>query len=346
MSNMNLGLCIANLLKRYPAVEVPGIGVFKVTRIPACYDEDQKVYLPPASYVELTGEESGVFPITTYLQAQAGVDEPTAEQMLETALVEIMEAISRNGRAVLDGLGYLLADGASFIFRPFEIEGLERKPAKARLFGRKGDAAPPMVVEDAQDATADTRGDEVDEMQLGRRRPIGWVAAAVLLVSLSALGIAWYVKPDWFDRAKIAQFLGQKKEVKDSSDGMVPTEPVNSRIGTVTDSITVDTVAQQVTAMADSIRLDSMATAMEQRKPSVTYEIIVGSFATMAQAKKYVTEMKAKGYDLQAIDSRMPGNRKKISWGSFTTEEEAYRELARVQKTFEPGAWIAKVEHD
>src|SRR5690606_41283994 len=91
---------------------------------------------------------------------------------------------------------------------------------------------------------------------------------------------------------------------------------------------------------------ESQAAPVEAPTPKVTYEIIVGYFKTMDQAEKYVARMKAKGYELKAIDSRMPGNRKKVSCGSFSTEEEAYRELVHVQKNLQPEAWIAKVFHD
>ena len=129
---MNLGVSIANLLRRYPAVEVPGIGVFKKIHDSASYDAGQGVFFPPKDRIELVVEQhAGVFPITTYLQAQQQVDAPTAAAILETAVKEVRNSISRNGEVLLDGLGYLLADGASFIFKPFEVGGLAAKPISA-----------------------------------------------------------------------------------------------------------------------------------------------------------------------------------------------------------------------
>ena len=334
---MNLGLCIANLLRRYPAVAVPGIGVFKITHVPASYTEDRSALLPPTSQIELTSTPADVFQLTDYLQVQRGVDEPTAVQLVERAVSEIMESISRNGEALLDGLGYLLADGASIIFKPFETAGFGWKPVKAR---RTTVADEVTTVEES--VTEGFRGgdEEVHEQHARKGTVVRWVmAAALLVVLLAAVGLAWYYKPAWFDRARIAQLF--KQEEKPAQ----PSEKEPSEALVVADSAAADT-AQVPAAIADTAQVDSVTPAQVAEKPSVTYEIIVGSFATMAQAQKYVAEMKAKGYDLYALDSRMPGNRKKISWGSFATEEAAYRELSRVQKTFEPGAWIAKVEHD
>lgn len=364
---MNLGVCIANLLKRYPAVWVPGIGVFKVNRVPASFDPEKSVFLPPSSSIELIEGQAVGYPITDYLQVQRGVDEAAAMGMLDQAIKDVFDSISRNGQALLDGLGYLVADGASILFRPFEAGNATWKPVED-LSVKTTDEVPeadttddvPVASDDEVPAQShetevtaedepDTGGEraeaaevpevpapaatvettETDPVVPARGSGRSWWIAAAVLIAVSAAVAVWYLQPSQPTSAPIdsvADDTIQQQAVVDSlAAGAAP----------------VDSVA--ATAKATS---DSAAAPVTPKGPSVTYEIIVGSFATMAQAKKYVAEMKAKGYDLKALDSRMPGNRKKISWGGYATEEEAYRELARVQKTFEPGAWIAKVVHD
>ena len=266
--------------------------------------------------------------------------------MLESAGKEVMESISRNGEALLDGLGYLLANGASFVYRPFETDGFGGKPMDARQ---------PMVSENVVSDGADGEGIEPAESEIalvgdeyvGKRRRPWMIAAAMVLALLVAVGALWYVQPTWFSDA-IAGFFENTDGSRQQAVAQEPSNEVTPLAGNEADSVFADTPQVAVQAV-DSIRAgaDSISVANASAvTPSVTYEIIVGSFTTMRQANKFVAEMKAKGYELQAIDSRMPGNRKKISWGSFATEEEAYRELARVQKTFEPGAWIAKIAHE
>ncbi|GGG87065.1 hypothetical protein GCM10007415_20910 [Parapedobacter pyrenivorans] len=342
---MNLGLCIANLLRRYPAVEVPGIGVFRKTYVSAFYDEARSAFLPPANRIELTEEHTDVFPITGYLQAQQQVDGATASRILDGAVKEVMEAISRNGQALLDGLGYLFPDGASFIFEPLKNDDFHWKPISAGppATGEKvaiGEVETPLIEGGEPESAVST------EEYSGRGRTTRWMIAAVLLVLLVGVAAIWYFQPALFDRTAIAGFFGRAEVQHRQSANQEPPVAEIPLVESKADSVAKDTV--QATASAiDSIPVERIPDAkIVTEKPSVTYEIIVGSFATMAQARKFVADMKAKGYDLQAIDSKMPGNRKKISWGSYATEEEAYRELARVQKNFEPGAWIAKVAHD
>ncbi|WP_257669007.1 SPOR domain-containing protein [Parapedobacter tibetensis] len=336
---MNLGLCIANLLRQYPEVGVPGIGVFKITRAPAPFDKEQSAFLPPVRQVELAEGKTGGFPITDYLQAQRQVDEETAIGMLDNAVQELFDAISRNGKALLEGLGYLVADGASIVFKPIESHGFGWKSIKEQH-------RPSTEKSTVGLAEYEKVEDEKTNEGSGKRQTTKWVVAAVLLVLLSATGLAWYYKQAWFDQAGITQFFGQTRKRDAKPAGDEPPKQTTAAKMAVDDSIAIDST--HVVGATDSATAERISDvpAPKPVKPSVTYEIIVGSFATMQQAKKYVAEMKAKGYNLHAINSRMPGNRKKISWGSFTTEREAYQELVRVQKNFEPGAWIAKIEHD
>ncbi len=333
---MNLGRCIANLLRQYPEVWVPGIGVFKIIRTPAVFDREKAAFLPPVNHIELAVEGSGGFPITDYLQAQGQVDAAGAALMLEDAVQGLLDTLARKGKALLDGLGYLTAEGKKITFQPFEMHREVLKPAaEIRL----------PKVDDTMAMEAGTEEPEVIEEVPHKRHAAKWVIAASLLVLLTAVGWAWYYHPTWFDVGKVFRSAGQtvgKGGEVNGGEGLSG-QPESAQTS-VSDSIAVDSALMADTE-ADSASIAQTATDSVPNKLAVTYEIIVGSFATMAQAEKYVAEMKAKGYQLEAINSRMPGNRKKISWGSFATEEEAYRELARVQKTFEPSAWIAKVEN-
>lgn len=328
-----MGVSIANLLRRYPAVGVPGIGVFRKTHRSASYDKVRSAFLPPADHIELVGEASDVFQLTDYLKAQQQVDGATATAMLEAAVTEMMDTISRNGEALLDGLGYLFADGASFVFKPFEIGRFapESIPARLPVMDRPVSAA-------EEEEVRLTTEVEVDETP-ARKRYIPWIVWGTVAAMLIAAVAIWQYRPAWFTALVDPQVVSDPP-----ADPQTPSLEALPLADAVQDSAMVDSSS---VAAVDPTPIDSVSEAIAPAtKPSVTYEIIVGSFATMRQADKFVAEMKAKGYDLHAIDSRMPGNRKKISWGSFATEEEAYKELARVQKTFEPGAWIAKMEHN
>lgn len=361
---MNLGLCIANLLRQYPAVEVPGIGVFKIKRESAAYDKTTHAFQPPVQFVELTKKSSDSFPITKYLQVQRRIDESTAIDMLEKAVADLMDSISRNGQALLDGLGYLFADGTSFAFKPFETGNLRWKPVDESVVPvpeaelvviSKPDVADAEIIEEEtvdegvpvsgmheSKEEADKVSDSKEYGQSTGHSKRGWIVAAVSAAVLLAAGVFWYYN---------YTSSGQRRGVATQPPEQQEVKPVEANVPVTLDRtgdtpvLAADSVGAAGQTAAEHVNTDTVA-VVKPAKPAISYEIIVGSFATMAQAKKYLTEMKAKGYDLTLVDNKMPGNRKKISWGSFATEEEAYRELSRVQKNFEPGAWIAKIVNE
>lgn len=367
---MNLGQCIANLLRQYPEVAVPGIGVFRKKTVSASFDREMNVYSPPSSYIHLIEGEGNDALLTDYLKAQAQISDTAAARLLEEKVRDLLATIQRHGKVLLAGLGYLISDGARVAFKPFETDGYLFRPipelrpaaAEAEIISDAIELEDTVVPVDAKADVAESRNDVEtaepvvaveDELEAGDARggrTAWWVVAAVLLVAISAAGgWAWLNRPEWF-----AGFTrgGTTNEVARPADNDDASGPAKGMPEATQLSLT-DSVAQPVNSAAmppaDSAVADVSGASTDNvaaAKPTVTYEIIVGSFATMAQAERYVREMRAKGYEVEAIDSRMPGNRKKISWGSFASEEEAYRELVRVQKTFEPDAWIAKVFHD
>ena len=362
---MNLGLCIANLLRQYPEVDVPGIGVFRKIPVPAVFDAETATFSPPGNRIALDAGQTGGKLLTDYVKAQQQVDFEQATRLVTDAVQQVVTAARRNGRVLLSGLGYLIADGTALTFEQLNPTGLTF-PALQALASEKPETGhdheveepvaaatqpeetteqtekqtdnPATVTEDTPQAAAEVSeppaaqtatpvDDAEDEPRANRT---GWWVAAAAVVVLAA-GI-------WFYRQASPQ-----APITGETEATTAEVPADS---TVTDSTSLGLAEATVSDSTAVAAADTVVAPVVPATPSVTYEIIVGSFATMRQANKYVAEMKAKGYELQAIDSKMPGNRKKISWGAYATEEEAYRELVRVQQNFEPGAWIAKIEHD
>lgn len=207
------------------------------------------------------------------------------------------------------------------------------------------------------------------------RRGSFWRSALIVLVFLAAVYASlWYLRPDLLVQGrnyltsvqqKLPAWLGgQGQEQKQGYGKDMPGDaPVSAVPVLIPDSAQYAQDSLQMMLSGVGEGLDSLQTDQglitepenagaantlnansRPGTPSVSFEIIVGSFATMQQADQFVAEMKAKGIEVWAIDSRMPGNRKKVSCGSFPTQAAAYRALKEFQRTIEPGAWVARVE--
>lgn len=384
MDRMNLGLCIVSLLRQYPEVTVPGIGVFRKSPIAAFIDEHKHAFHPPSSRIDLVKGQTGGVLFTDYLKAQKQIDDNAATKMLDAVVQDLLTAIGGSGRTLLTGLGYLVAEGSSIVFEQLDDRRLGFQPIDEReltpipVISAPLPAVPHEAGEPSNEVVSGSIAGNVESLEApaaddeigtaegatestGGRRTVWWVAATLVFALLS-VGAVWFYQPAWLGRVQWAAFLDRGRDGAMRSDdaGPVPQfaesvekfDSADVAAGAGSDNITESQTVGKEDSLVDGLEglspvdPESQAAPVEAPTPKVTYEIIVGSFKTMDQAEKYVARMKAKGYELKAIDSRMPGNRKKVSCGSFSTEEEAYRELVHVQKNLQPEAWIAKVFHD
>ena len=77
----------------------------------------------------------------------------------------------------------------------------------------------------------------------------------------------------------------------------------------------------------------------EKVAPRYKYHIVVGSFENRTNAINYSEKLKGQGVDSKTIPI-MDGKMTAVTYGSFNNKDEAVRELRRVQREFEKGAWL------
>lgn len=112
-------------------------------------------------------------------------------------------------------------------------------------------------------------------------------------------------------------------------------------------------VKQDSTAKADSVlKANMVQTAgkdslngqnIANNEPIITFDVIVASYKTEKAANNYVSFMKSKGYDAKIAN--MTGMRKKISIASFSSEQEAKKQLVILQKKLKgKGFYVQKIK--
>jgi hypothetical protein len=360
---MDLGRSIFAVLNATPAVSVEGLGVFVRKRVPAHKNEQGTRLLPPSVEYDLqTDWDDEVVSLQAYLEATDPDSPLDWKTEIAAAVDELVSGLLQQPKVSLMPLGYLVRVGEqvtlqapveTYVWPSFPIPTTDDAAittvAEDNIKNASVDAVPiegsyeeVSTLEEETILEEDTLEEDTFEEDTPPRSTWGWWVAALLVVTLA--GGAYLMQPTW-----LTQWMPDlASKVQTEVPKQVEQQPIPPRV-THFDSI------QREQLRLDSLKKDSIALAMAEAdslakvaaaKPKVTYEIIVGSFATMAQAEKYVAQMKAKGITLNALDSRMPGNRKKVSYGSYPTEEAAYNALVQVQRDFEKGAWVARVVHD
>lgn len=363
---INLGSCLIYLLSRNDRVGLQGLGTFRRIDQPGYFDETKQVFVAPVNRIEFVSDDAsgpaGSL-VIDYIAVQKQIAQEEAARLFQNALEAWTRVLESNGDLKIAGLGTLSKGDV----------GLEFVPDESGAFGQK---LPPVaeidilsaeevkdIVQETEVAAVTQEGvveeeveEEIEERGGGTWRKI-WIAAVFLILAFVSLS---YFRPDLIDQGRdylvdvrqdLPEWLGGKPETPaiDQQQPLQP-EPELNTVSLFPDSLETGQDSLALQFPQDSVQLDLVTTASTTGTvetvaeiPKESYEIIVGSFTTMEQAEEFVAEMKANGIEVWAIDSRMPGNRKKVSCASFPTQAEAYRALKEVQRNIEPGAWVAKL---
>lgn len=336
---INLGRCLVYLLNRHKEVNVAGIGTFQQISNPAYFDPDTRSYYPTSFYYHFTVESTGHNRsdiIVDFISAQQMLDRDAAQALYRHTLSALFAELEDQKQLDLEGVGTLRQTEEGLVFQAMEpIDGLHPVPELPVLSEEVvieieepvKEAALPLV------SNEDLNHEEYVESKRGTGIGYWWIAIVVILslgalVALKPGQVYFFLNSYGLEVPLLAQYADEEPvEVPETQLDLAPVVALDSLI---TDSLDKDSL-QIATPLIDSIS-------------AVSYEIIVGSFTTMEQAEAFVREMNEKGITVRSMDSRMPGNRKKVSYASYPTEAEAYRALREVQKNIEPGAWVARVE--
>jgi len=370
---MDLGSSLFSVLNATSNVSVEGLGVFVRHRTPAQPDVEGAYYLPPSITYELKADwDDSAVSLTEYFETTAPDSGVNWKKEIETAVDKLVEKLVEQGKVDLFPLGTLSQEGDAVVLVPPAQSARWPKvaiPSSLQTRPSEPEAQIPVAEIEEANELHESNVELQPEVTPSEDKEAIWTTVEVeqpiqpteeyieeekasslvwlwilLAIVVAGLGV-WFLKPDWIRSG--TKWIQSDANTTQQAPVVLPEGPAP----TVSHFDSV----QKAQLLLDSLRKDSITVQQTLQDslakiaaagPKVTYEIIVGSFVSMQQADKYVAAMKAKGIELKALDSRMPGNRKKVSWGSYPTEEAAYNELVKVQRDFEKGAWVARVVHD
>lgn len=122
---MDIALYIAELLHETDEVSVPGTGTFYKGKLPAHFDNVQKVFYPPGIGVKFTPDATTGAALITYIANNKHISEDSAAYFLEKFSDGIKAGLKENGKAELLPLGYLLLKDEQVSFQPDNSIGFE-----------------------------------------------------------------------------------------------------------------------------------------------------------------------------------------------------------------------------
>lgn len=330
---------IETLLLGNDCVIVPGFGAFVAQRLPAHYEEGEKLFFPPFRTLGFNPQ----LKMNDSLLVQSFADAhdmsyPDALQCIEKEVDELKRQLHEEGFYQMQGIGTLTinADG-NVLFEPFEAGvltpeyyGLDSYEIDV-LYQGVGEKASIVSMSDNNDLPL---FEENQENRRFLRFKMNWVRNAAVAC---AIGFAFFMLPqmqsDSNDAVQVNTGLLSRVMPKDIVNGS-PVSTVNG------ETELQDRVGVELPAMVRK-NMEMLFLSQETTKPF--YSIVMASHITLENAMGFVRDLQAQGYDDAKILSK---GSVKVIYGQFESKDAAYRMLRplKAQDVNFTDAWVMEVK--
>lgn len=351
---IELGRHIEILLLSNDCVIVPELGGFMAHHIPAHYDHDDKLFLPPLRTLGFNPQ----LKLNDSLLAQSYIEAydisyPEAIRRIEEEVNELKQRLNNEGSYELNDIGILrLNENGIYVFEPCEagiltpeLYGLSSfelrqfsdnttEIVSVAARNNDNDVAANQNKE-AESATIDNYSDEERTIKI----KVAWIRNAV---SIAAAIIAFFF---------ITSPISNSDMNSLPTDGAQTANILSISNGKQENAYSLDTTGmrQVIAARHDSTKLVSVKkdTPVVKKSDSIPalkakgYCIVLASHVTKKNAETFVKELQSKGFE--EAYTYINNNIVRVVYGNYDDESEAHKALQNVRgsKYFEQ-SWIYK----
>lgn len=319
---------IENLLLEHECVIVPGLGGFVTHYVPASWDKEEQIFIPPYKNVGFNPQlilNDGLL-VQSYMQVhETGYVD--ALRMIEDAVANIKSILHTTGEYDLGGVGnlYYKIDGR------YEFEPYESGITSPNLYGLYSFSAK-STSQKVESALGESKKTSVKSVKKSaskgttytlniNRDFIHYVSAAIIAAIFYFSWSAPSVIESSGMTENMAVFGGiQNKEVKKQ---IVPEtlEMVNSVEANLKQEVKIET----------------------SKEVSPFYTIVLASAISKKNASEYVNSLRDSGFEDATV--HITRTMVRVIYGSYNTENQAYQELQKLNnnKAFAQ-AWVMKLK--
>ncbi|HXH99013.1 MAG TPA: SPOR domain-containing protein [Sphingobacteriaceae bacterium] len=358
---MDIAIYISDLLRKHDELSVSGLGTFFKKSRAGYYDKQQQIFIPPGQQVKYRSDYAADSRLAEYISAEKHISIGSSEHFIEKFSEHIHTQLKTAQTFDVPPLGVFHNTNNIYSFIPSESLSVDHtffglNPVKdtvtasdeviindpvithAPLEVTEPDEASFEVIEPAGEVTVEEIAveEELEADNTGSKRKFPLVAFIIpaLLIAITTL---YFLSPATF------KYLTEKPGKSQVRKTVIPI----GKPETFTDSIaTADSIVQSLGAQGFEVDepRDTLKATIQSNPviPSgITYEIIGASLNSLTDADRMVRNFKSMGIDSRIIRAKeKKRNNILISLGSFNTKKSARRELIRIKKDIEPGAYI------
>ncbi len=322
---------ISRLISTHECVILPGVGAFLSHRIPAYYNAEEQVYMPPRRTLgfnnRVTVDDALIS--TSYMK-QYGISHKQATNMLNEDIKTLKKELSLKGELYFGELGIL----------SMNVEGtISFKPSETGIDDPENHGMMPLPIA----TLSQKKKEKTIIIPINRNRIAQYVAAAVAIVFMFL-----FVTPlsdHTFQNNKKASLgsFASPEQISMMQQVSAPAPTTTSskicEIHPISDVKQAPIIIkEEVKTAAEAInKPQATANEIQEECKQTIHHVIVASTPNREKAQLAITELTAKAaieYSVVECNGRF-----RISAGSFKTQQEAHAALATIQKTFSD-AWI------
>ena len=332
---MTIAEAISDLLYVRDTLVVPGLGAFVKKPVSAKVNPVANYFTMPSSLVEFDAnvrEDNDL--IVNYVSERSDISKDEARRLLAMFVSDCFNSLKSDKKVVLSNIGTLYNDGSgNLVFEQnktvnynadaFGLSDFSPKPVlrtktkdeiKAEIMEQQKYKNTPVTVDEKAVHEKDkesTKEDDEDDKQGHARRRL-WILWGFLLVAIG-YGLHYFHIID-FD---------QWKQPKRSTAPLPP--------------FTLPSYSVDWEALTGPVKTE---TSPAEIVPETEIRIVAGCFGQKEDALRLVNSLKSKGYENAFYEFR---NKKwYVSFGHYSSEEEAIATLREIRANTEYKAWILK----
>lgn len=301
---------ISALLYRYQCVMVPGFGAFITETVSARYNETSNTFAPPKKTIlfnSLLQQNDGLLANHIALEEHISFNEAVIKIQEQVALWKT--ALEVKDVLYLKNIGELsLNNEQKVVFEPIGSTNY-----LTSSFG--------LTAVAASGISRNQEEIKVVKLPVEKRKPrLQWMRYAAVLVA----GIGLYGSFSTYQEYEVykEQKLAVEKEVQNQ---------LEQKLQQATFVIEAPKVVKEKIAEV----AETVATP-----PAKPFHIVAGAFKTEAKAQILTDELKAKGYANAKYLAKSKHNMRQVVYNSYTTQEEAQKDLRLIHEKVNKDAWI------
>ncbi len=272
-------LHIEYLLRRHDCVVVPGLGAFLIVRHNACRDADTEAWMPMTEEVRFNGSirHDDAMLASSYVRRD-NLDYAQAKEQIHQSVRNLQQAMEENGEMTIGNIGTLISSGETISFQPaYKPEMMARRmgflPVDDRKDRQQLNDKNPAIATRLRDFDTDRNYYIAINKRLAR------YAVAVALLVIMAISI----------------LLPVNKDFKEDQASIFPVQAITSAL-----------IGQNESEQAgDKVETTNTRTPeLNAETEPDEWQLIVGTFTTEAEARRFIEINGNRGYNLTILPSQ------------------------------------------